>query len=239
MLELVTHCIDVPKEVCVTSHVNPVRTKRPQVKTWCSPSNSSHETPPPDYVYLVRKEGQEGQSRFEGGTKLSVVDLDTGSIVCSAWAPSTTPRRSPQSALILNQDKETISRQFVSCGGFDAGNFRQINFTCARTNFESDMFASVAGSLNIAHGASHADAQHGWIVVGGRTRTSRPNAVFRSTVPELDFDQSPMASVFPSVDWDVDFGCVMRFSGPDDSSVLTYFTSRRHFDNEQARVKTK
>ena len=37
MLEPVEHCMDIPKEVCANSRVNPVRKRKPIVKKWCGP----------------------------------------------------------------------------------------------------------------------------------------------------------------------------------------------------------
>ncbi len=35
MLEPVKHCIEIPKEVCAKSRINPVRRKKPVVRKWC------------------------------------------------------------------------------------------------------------------------------------------------------------------------------------------------------------
>ena len=34
-LKAVTECVDVPKEVCAKSRVNPKRIKRPSIQKWC------------------------------------------------------------------------------------------------------------------------------------------------------------------------------------------------------------
>ena len=48
-LELVTECIDVPKEVCAMEKGNPRKIKRPIVKLWCGqtekPSTKSGKLP--------------------------------------------------------------------------------------------------------------------------------------------------------------------------------------------------
>ncbi len=37
-MEPVKHCMDIPKEVCAKSRINPVRKKRPVVRKWCGPA---------------------------------------------------------------------------------------------------------------------------------------------------------------------------------------------------------
>ncbi len=129
-LEPVQHCLDIPKEVCVKSRVNPVKKRKPAIRRWCpSQTNGSSSSgaggeeeggeisvdwvPTATSTYVLSWLESDPTSDIEHLMRAQIVDVATGEQVCSSDFTLT----GPASPLKVTFDLIGQQRDLVTCGG--------------------------------------------------------------------------------------------------------------------------
>ena len=179
-------------------------------------------------------------SKEGGDTQLALLEAETGNVRCSAKAESVGFGPFAMFALARRETGQNgrTERELLGCGGINIvpPSTTATEDRCFRVDFEGNEKEVVDGAtLALVAGASYANGT--WMVVGGQQHDgTRPNMVAVSPLPDLGFVQAPISAVFPSIDWDLNIGCLARFPGPDGTEVVAFFTSS--VQNQDTQVRT-